>query len=91
MLLTYTKCVGVADMLKFRKRNSKGKEFLYEEKPENENIDLTGSNIKELLSESNDIVIRELYINGNESLKVTLCYVDGLINIKTVSDDILKP
>ena len=78
-------------MLKFRKRNSKGKEFLYEEKPENENIDLTGSNIKELLSESNDIVIRELYINGNESLKVTLCYVDGLINIKTVSDDILKP
>jgi hypothetical protein len=36
-------------------------------------------------------VIRELYINGNENQEITLCYVDGLINSKIVSDDILKP
>jgi spore germination protein KA len=78
-------------MLKFWKKNSKGKEYLYEEKPENENVELTGENIETLLSDSNDIVIRELYVNGNEDQKVTLCYVDGLINNKMVSDDILKP
>lgn len=78
-------------MLKFWKKNSKGKDFLYEEKPENENVDLTGENVKTLLSDSDDIVIREVYINGNENLKVTLCFVDGLINNKEVSDDILKP
>lgn len=78
-------------MLKFWKKNSKGKEFLYEEKPENKNVELTGKNIKILLSDSDDIVIRELYINGDESLSITLCYVDGLINSKAASDDILKP
>lgn len=78
-------------MLKFWKKNSKGKEFLYEEKPENKNVELTGENIKTLLSDSDDIVIRGLHINGNENLTITLCYVDGLINSKAASDDILKP
>lgn len=78
-------------MLKFWKKNSKGKEYLYEEMPENKNVDLTAENIETLLSDSDDVVIRELYINGNKEQKVTLCYVDGLINSKMVSDDILKP
>lgn len=78
-------------MLKYRKKNSKGKEFLYEERPENKNVDLTGENIKTLLSDSDDIMFRELYINGNKDQKLTLCFVDGLINNKIVSDDILKP
>lgn len=43
-------------MLKYRKKNSKGKEFLYEERPENKNVDLTGENIKTLLSDSDDIL-----------------------------------
>lgn len=78
-------------MLKYMKRNNKGKEFLYEEKPENRNVDLTGENIKTLLSDSDDIVFREIYVNGNENMTITLCYVDGLIDSKAASDDILKP
>ncbi len=78
-------------MLKFWKRNSKGKPYLYEEKPENKDVSLTGKNISTLLSDSDDIIIRQLYINGNEELAVTFCYVDGLINKKTASDDVLKP
>ncbi len=82
---------GVLAMLRFWKKNSKRKDYLYEEKPENKNVDLTGDNIKTLLSDSDDIVIRNLYINGIERQKVTLCFVDGLINSKIVNDDILKP
>lgn len=78
-------------MLKFWKKNSKGKDFLYEEKPENENIDLTGANVKKILSDSADIIFRELYVNGKENTVVMLCYVDGLIDGKTANDDILKP
>jgi len=78
-------------MLKFWKRNSKGKPYLYEEKPENKDVSLTGKNISTLLSDSDDIIIRQLYINGNEELAITFCYVDGLINKKTASDDVLKP
>lgn len=78
-------------MLKFRKKNDKGKEFLYEEKPENENVDLTSDNIRTLLSDSDDIIMRKLNINGIEGLEVTLFLVDGMVNIKMVNDDILKP
>lgn len=78
-------------MLRTRKKNSKGRTYLYEEKPENKGMELTGGNIGILLADSDDFVSRELYINGNEALRVTLCYIDGMIDSKTVSDDILRP
>jgi len=78
-------------MLKFWKKNKKGQDILYEEKPENENVTLTGENVEKLLCDSSDIIIRELYVNEDKDLKVTLCFVDGMINSKLVSDDILKP
>lgn len=78
-------------MLKLFKKNRQGKELLYEEKSENQGVPLTTESLRTLLSDSDDIVIRELYVNGNKKLKVTLCYVDGLINAKAASDDVLKP
>ncbi len=78
-------------MLKFWKKNSKGKPFLYEEDPTNKDVELTGENIRTLLSDSNDIVFREIYINENKRLCITLCYVDGLINSEVASATILKP
>jgi spore germination protein KA len=78
-------------MLKFWKKNLRGQEYLYEEKPENENLALTGQNINILLGDSSDFIYRELYINGNKLLKISMCCIDGLIDSKSVSDDILKP
>lgn len=78
-------------MLRFWKKNSKGKSYLYEEKPENKNVKLTAENIDLLLSDSDDIVIRKLYINGDKDLEVTLCFVDGLVSSKIINDDVLKP
>lgn len=53
--------------------------------------ELTAANIKELIQHSSDITFRELYINGNKDLPVTMVFVDGVIDTKTVDDDILKP
>lgn len=78
-------------MLKFWKKNEKKQPFLYEEKPENENVDLTSENIKIMLSDSDDFVDREIYINGNQELKVSLFFIDGLIDNDIVSNYVLKP
>lgn len=78
-------------MLRFWKKNSKGKSYLYEEKPENKKVKLTSENIDLLLSDSDDIVIQKLYINGDDDLEVTLCFVDGLVDSKIINDDILRP
>jgi len=53
--------------------------------------ELTTENIKRILSDSNDIVYQVHYINGRRDLPVTVIYVDGLVNIKIVNDDVLKP
>ncbi len=78
-------------MLKFWKKKKDGQPFLYEEKPELENLELTTKNIRNQIGDSNDIIFRDLYINGHMDLPVTLVFVDGLINGKIVDDDILKP
>lgn len=64
---------------------------LYEEKPELKELDLTAENIKAQIGDSNDVNIRDIYINGNKSQTVSLIFVDGMVNSKNVDDDILKP
>lgn len=59
--------------------------------PELADLELSSENVQFVLGKSNDIVFAEQYINGKKELKATLVFVDGLINSKTVSDDILKP
>ena len=78
-------------MLRFWKRNSRGNEILIEERPELEGMDLTAENIKNQIGDSSDIIIRELYINGNSDFPVTLVFIDGMVNVKNLDDDILKP
>lgn len=78
-------------MLRFRKKNSKGKSYLYEEKPENNGVDLTSGNIETLLSDSDDFKIRRIYINGNKKLVVSLCFIDGMVDNKIIADDIIRP
>ena len=44
-----------------------------------------------MLSDSDDFVDREIYINGNQELKVSLFFIDGLIDNDIVSNYVLKP
>jgi len=62
-----------------------------EEKPQENSNDLTSSNIKKLLSKSPDIKFREIFINDDKNLPVTMIYIDGMTNPMYVSDFILKP
>ncbi len=67
------------------------KNFLYKDNLGNTEMDLTTANIKKLLCCSSDIVIRELYINGDSGLPLTMIYIDGIVDTKVVDNDIMKP
>ena len=64
------------------------KDFIYSESPVNNNIELTVNNIKHMMLGSEDIIFREILVNN---VKVTILYIDGLINNTITSDFILKP
>lgn len=53
--------------------------------------EITTENIRNVLSDSSDIVFQLHYINGCSSLPVNVVFVDGLVNTKIVNDDVLKP
>lgn len=53
--------------------------------------ELISKNIKDILGSSGDIKFRKILINNNENIKVTLIYIDGLVNSSYISDYILKP
>ena len=47
--------------------------------------------IRRIFKESKDIIFRKVFINDEESLPVTVVFVDGLADQQLISDYILKP
>ena len=79
-------------MLFRRKKTEKtDRECFHNERPEKCELELTAANIKKLVQHSSDITFRELFINGQKDLPVTMVFIDGVIDTKTANDDILKP
>ncbi|WHH57956.1 spore germination protein [Petroclostridium sp. X23] len=60
-------------------------------KLEMNNKDITSENIKTILSDSSDISYQVHYINGCRDIPVTVVFVEGLVDIKMLNDDVLKP
>jgi spore germination protein KA len=52
---------------------------------------LTSANVEGLLGGNSDIIFRRLHINGRKDLPVTMVFVDGMADTKSVDDYILKP
>lgn len=52
---------------------------------------VTTENLKKYLEGSKDIVFQEIFINSKNNLKVTLVYVDGLVNIAQINETVIKP
>lgn len=77
--------------MKFWKIKNYIKPINNKEKLEFSDEEITTENIKNILSDSNDIIYQVHYINGCRDLPVTVVYVDGLVDIKIVNDDVLKP
>lgn len=53
--------------------------------------EFTSDNIKKIFAESSDIVHRDILIKNRADLKVTLFFVDGMADAKTISDNIAFP
>lgn len=66
----------------------KKKKFNYNEKIDENCLELTSKNIKLLLLENEDIVFRELFIND---ITLYVAYIDGLIDSSAASDYLIKP
>lgn len=71
------------------KKSPQNTDYLIDEYEEN-NKEITIYNIKSTLSDSNDVVYQDFYMKGwNSPFQVV--YIDGMVNIKLINDDILKP
>jgi spore germination protein KA len=71
------------------KKSEQSTDFLIDEYEDNRK-EITVHNIKSVLSDSNDVMYQDFYIKGWNS-PVAVVYIDGMVNIKVINDDILKP
>ncbi|NLT13710.1 MAG: spore germination protein [Clostridiales bacterium] len=63
----------------------------FSETPDNKQIDLTSDNLREILGKSADIQFIDIYICGDRGRPVTVAFVDGMADQKSISDFIIKP
>lgn len=77
--------------MKFWRKKKETISTNFDENPEISNKDVTTENIRNVLSDSSDISYQVHYINSIRRIPVTVIFVDGLVDTKTINDDILKP
>jgi spore germination protein KA len=70
---------------------SKKKDALYTEIPENKLKDLNSENLRSILSKSSDVKFIDIYICGDRERAVTIVYVDGMADSKSISEYVIKP
>ena len=71
------------------KKKSKGETNTPEKTPLDG--ELTSENIQKILANSNDVIYQTHYINGRRDIPVCVVFVEGLVDIKILNDDIQKP
>ena len=52
---------------------------------------LTSDAFKKALADNRDIVFNEMAINRDKNEKITVCFIDGMVNLKMIDDFVLKP
>lgn len=53
--------------------------------------EVTSDNVNTILSSSTDFISRMMLIRDNTDIPITLCYIDGLVDIKSIDNFVLKP
>lgn len=76
---------------KRRKKVYKTDKEIFTEKMEKSENELTSSNISNLIQHSADIIFHSVNINGNKNLRVTVIFIEGLVDIMGMDQFILKP
>ncbi len=72
-------------------RESNKRDITFAEKLVESQLELTSENAYSLLKVNSDVVFRKLYINGQEDIPVTMVFIEGLVDTKSIDDSILKP
>lgn len=57
----------------------------------NENMELNIGNLTALIGHSSDISIKDIYAGAEKAIKVTLIFIEGLVQKDHLSNFILKP
>jgi len=76
---------------KFKNKSKMEDNEIYSDKTEFSNMEVTIENIRDILSNSSDVIYQVHYINGRHDLPVNVVFIDGLVDTKIVNDDVLKP
>jgi spore germination protein KA len=79
--------------LKFWKNKREIREIDFEEGSltHGKEKEINSDSIKNILADSSDISYQIHYINGFRNIPVNVIFIDGLVNIRIVNDDVLKP
>jgi len=71
--------------------HKKKKSVLYSEMPKNENMELTVSNLRSIIGKNVDVEFKEIFICGDKKYPATLIFVSGLVDVKSIARDVIKP
>lgn len=82
---------GCDTMPKDQKQNNPGTKISKEDELYSKTAEVTADNLSAVLGSSSDFVTRAILIRDNPNLPATLAYIDGLIDSKTLNDNVLKP
>lgn len=72
------------------KSKTKGN-LIYSEPPLNEQTEVTSQNLRALLSRNSDVQFIEIYICGDKDRRVTITFIDGMVDTKGISEYVVKP
>jgi len=75
------------------KFSTKGKanDAVFEETFDYAELELSLTNIKEILGSNSDFNHRQIFIANNKHLEVSFIYIDGMVNSQLISDYVIKP
>jgi spore germination protein KA len=74
-----------------KKFHKKKKSVIYSETPKNENMELTISNLRSILGKNSDVEFRDIFICGDQKYPAGLVFVSGLVDVKGIANDVIKP
>ena len=80
----------MGDNMLFNK-NDKKHRYTCSKTSDLESMDLTNENIRKILGDNADFIDREIFINEEKSISVSLLFFDGMVHINYVSEYIIKP
>jgi spore germination protein KA len=75
---------------KKNKQKDMGADIVFDEKTDKD-MALTRENLEHFLGQSSDVVFKDIYINMDKQLCLTLLYIEGMVDDRALNEDIIRP